>query len=226
MNWGQQLLRRVKGPWSNWPAHSYLRERYQKRLAAVQDHLRECLDQAPPGAVRIVSLCAGDGRDVIGVLATHPRRDDVRAWLVERDGDSVAAGIERRRAAGLDDQVVFIQGDATDYATYRDLLPCDIVVVCGVLGHVLPEERSTLVERLRAFCKPRGVVIWVRGVKQGMARYCEFQSLFESHSFERGRETLTAEGQWGICNHAYVGLPCKAPQSGRIFQFRRIGGRD
>jgi hypothetical protein len=216
----------VKSPWSNWPAHSYLRERYQQRLAAVQDHLSESLELATPGPVRIVSLCAGDGRDVIGVLPTHPRRDDVRAWLVELDRDSVAAGIEQRHAAGLDDRVEFIQGDATDYATYRGLLPCDIVLMCGVLGHVRPVERSLLVQRLRAFCKPRGAVIWTRGVKRGMARYNEFKSLFEDHSFELARETLTPEGKWGICAHRYAALPCDAPESGRIFQFQRGGGRD
>jgi hypothetical protein len=50
-----------------------------RRLELVQGYLRAELDRAPAGGVRLISLCAGQGRDVIGVLAGHPRRDDVCA---------------------------------------------------------------------------------------------------------------------------------------------------
>ena len=56
-----------------------------RRLAAVQDQVRAGLDRCPPGQVRLISLCAGQGRDVLDVLPDHPRRDDVRARLVELD---------------------------------------------------------------------------------------------------------------------------------------------
>jgi hypothetical protein len=61
-----------------------------RRLELVQGHLRAELDHAPAGDIRLISLCAGQGRDVIGVLAGHPRRDDVRARLVELDERNVA----------------------------------------------------------------------------------------------------------------------------------------
>ena len=54
-----------------------------QRLAAVQDQIRAALDAAPPGPLHAISLCAGQGRDLIGALARHPRRDDVSARLVE-----------------------------------------------------------------------------------------------------------------------------------------------
>ncbi len=62
-----------------------------RRLAAVQDQIRAALDAAPPGPLHAVSLCAGQGRDLIGVLARHPRRDDVTARLVELDPRNTAA---------------------------------------------------------------------------------------------------------------------------------------
>jgi hypothetical protein len=37
----------------------------------AQGHLRAELDRAPAGDVRLISLCAGQGRDVIGVLTGH-----------------------------------------------------------------------------------------------------------------------------------------------------------
>ena len=67
-----------------------------RRLELVQGHLRAELDRAPAGHVRLISLCAGQGRDVIGVLTGHPRRDDVRARLVELGERNVALA---RRAA-------------------------------------------------------------------------------------------------------------------------------
>jgi hypothetical protein len=44
-----------------------------RRLAAVQDQIRVALDQAEPGLLRAISVCAGQGRDLIGALAGHPR---------------------------------------------------------------------------------------------------------------------------------------------------------
>src|SRR3984885_16289505 len=77
----------------------------------VQGHLRAELERAPAGEVRLISLCAGQGRDVIGVLAGHPRRDDVCARLVELDERNVAVAQQAVRAAGLDG-VEVLQADA------------------------------------------------------------------------------------------------------------------
>lgn len=41
-------------------------------LAAVQGQIRAALDAAPPGPLHVISLCAGQGRDLIGVLAATP----------------------------------------------------------------------------------------------------------------------------------------------------------
>src|ERR1700722_18840171 len=72
-----------------------------RRGERVQGHLRAELDRAPAGEIRLISLCAGQGRDVIGVLAGHPRRDDVCARLVELDERNVAVAQQATRAAAL-----------------------------------------------------------------------------------------------------------------------------
>ncbi len=82
-----------------------------RRLELVQGRLRAELDRAPAGDMRLISLCAGQGRDVIGVLAGHPRRDDVRARLVELDERNVAAARQAAQAAGLHG-VEVLQADA------------------------------------------------------------------------------------------------------------------
>ena len=60
-----------------------------RRLSWVQDRIRAALDEVPPGPVRVISLCAGQGRDLIGVLADHPRRGDVTARLAHRQSPSL-----------------------------------------------------------------------------------------------------------------------------------------
>ena len=72
-----------------------------RRGELVQGHLRAELERAPAGDVRLISLCAGQGRDVIGVLTGHPRRDYVRARLVELDERNVAFARQAAQAAGL-----------------------------------------------------------------------------------------------------------------------------
>ena len=52
------------------------------RLRRVQAHLGDARDRHP-GRCQIVSACAGDGRDVIGVLAGRNGADRVRAVLPE-----------------------------------------------------------------------------------------------------------------------------------------------
>jgi hypothetical protein len=44
-----------------------------RRGELVQGHLRAELDRTPAGDIRLISLCAGQGRDVIGALTGHPR---------------------------------------------------------------------------------------------------------------------------------------------------------
>lgn len=221
----RQLVRRLGWRvWSDWPEQAYQHPRYQQRLAAVQQHLAECLDLAPLGSVRILSMCAGDGRDVIGVLDSHPRRKDVVAWLVELDRQSVALGVRKAANAGLTHTVNFIYGDATDYATYQHIAPANIVLVCGVWGHVPVHERAFFVRAIATLCKPNGTVIWTRGVSLGMDRLREIQSHFAGSPWEEVRVSLTDDQKWAVATHRYCGPWLALPVSGRIFNFQRNAG--
>ena len=43
------------------------------RLLVVQDLIAAALDELPPGPIRVISMCAGQGRDLIGVARRHRR---------------------------------------------------------------------------------------------------------------------------------------------------------
>jgi Putative methyltransferase len=225
MKWRAGLRRFGWGVWSSWPEEAYRNDRYQQRLAAVQTHLTECLDLAPPGSIRITSLCAGDGRDVIGVVGSHQRRSHVAASLVELNRQSVANGIRQAATAGLEKTAHFINADATLFATYRNVLPADIVMVCGVWGHVPAAERVQFVHALGSLCKPGAAVIWTRGVSQGATRLLEIQSLFAASSWKLVRESVTPDGKWAVVTNRYGGPQQTLPEDGQMFHFRRSAGQ-
>jgi hypothetical protein len=131
------------------------------RLACVQRFLRAAIDERP-GPVRIVSLCAGQGRDVIGVLAAHPRAGDVTAALVELDAVLAADAAAAAARAGLADVVEVRVADAALSDTYVDLVPADIVLACGIFGNITDQDIKRTIEHLPQLCAPSATVIWTR----------------------------------------------------------------
>lgn len=93
-----------------------------RRLVVVQAQIRAMLDHAPPGAIHAIGICAGQGHDLIGVLAEHPRREDVAARLVELDEHNVAVARQGARAAGLH-RIELVDGDASVTDAYHGAVP-------------------------------------------------------------------------------------------------------
>jgi hypothetical protein len=132
-----------------------------RRLALVQAQLRDVLDRAAPGPIRAISVCAGQGHDLIGVLAEHPRRADVIARLVELDARNVALAQRAARAAGLD-TVDAVAADASLTDAYAGAVPADVVLLCGVFGNISEPDIVNTIERLGQLCAPEASVIWTR----------------------------------------------------------------
>lgn len=132
-----------------------------RRLAAVRRVIRDTLDGLPAGPVRAISMCAGQGRDLIDALATHPRRGDVRARLVELDPRNTAAAEQRARQAGLSG-IEIVRGDAGLMRHYRDVAPADLVLACGVFGNLTDADVLRTVEACAQLCREGGTVVWTR----------------------------------------------------------------
>jgi len=154
-----------------------------RRLSWVQAQIRAVLDSAPPGPLRAVSMCAGQGRDIIGVLASHPRRDDVRSLLVERDPRN--AEFAARLAADLDVRnVEIVTGDAARTSQYAGMVPADLVLACGLFGNMTNADIERTVGYCAQLCATGGAVIWTRfrGEPDLVPHVC---SWFEERDFER-----------------------------------------
>jgi hypothetical protein len=132
-----------------------------RRLALVQAQVRAALDRARPGSIRAISICAGQGHDLIGVLAEHPRRGQVTARLVELDAQNVALAQRAAGAAGLD-MVQAIAADASMSDAYLGAVPADLILVCGVFGNVSAADVLNTIDHLAELCAPGATVVWTR----------------------------------------------------------------
>jgi hypothetical protein len=188
------------------------------RLRCVRSHLRDAIDQAAPGRVSLVSLCAGQGHDVIGVLPRLPRRGDVRAVLVESDERN--AGLARRAAAGQGlAQVGVCQADASPVASFADVLPAD-VLLCGIFGNVSDRDIKRAVQAAPALCRAGTTVIWTRDRRPPdltpQVRAWFAGGGFAEIAFDALQTTaLTSVGVGRLGRAAAVELP-----RGRLFTFR------
>ena len=133
-----------------------------QRLAVVRQGIRRALDEAPAGNVSVLSLCAGEGRDLIPVLAEHPRRADVRARLIEFDPVIAQVARDSAAAAGLDGAVEVVTGDAADPALFGDYAPADLLLLCGIFGNISESDIHNTVTHAAHLTARGGTAIWTR----------------------------------------------------------------
>ena len=131
------------------------------RLLMVQEFVATAFDEAPPGPIRVVSLCAGQGRDVITVARRHRRGSDVVGRLVELDPRNVEVARALIADAGLTGLEV-LEVDAADTSAYVGAVPADVVLACGIFGNITDEEVERTVHFLPSLCAPDAWVIWTR----------------------------------------------------------------
>jgi hypothetical protein len=176
----------VSRDWHDWyreyddPASSL-----SARLAVVRGQLRSLLGDAQ-GPVRLLSLCAGDGRDALPVLAES--RVEVRAVLVELD--PALSDVARRSAARLELSGVEVRtSDAGDTSCASGAVPAEVVMACGIFGNVTDADIARTVNTLPSLLSPHGAVIWTRG-----CRVPEDPSEWEGDPAEHVRSTFAAAG--------------------------------
>jgi len=139
-----------------------------RRLSVVQREVRRALAEAPgDGELRLASMCAGEGRDVLPVLAArdlpaHGGTRPVRAVLVELNPTLAS----RARATAVDlglGGVDVVTGDAGVTDPYLAVAPAHVILACGVFGNVTIDDVVRTVETLPSLLAPGGIVIWTRG---------------------------------------------------------------
>jgi|SRR5579862_797130 len=160
-----------------------------RRLLVVGRFLSRALDerQRPSGVVTVLSLCAGDGRDVVPLLAAGGRPAWVRAALVELD--PVLAARARAHASAAGAVVEVREADAGRLSSFADVVPVDVLMLCGVFGNLEPDSVRALVATLPSLVVPGGLIVWTRGGSEPDQRPVVRRSFLEA-----GAEEVAYEG--------------------------------
>lgn len=129
-----------------------------RRLEVVRRRIAEALDRSAAGPIRMASICAGDGRDILGVLQSHPRVGDVSGRLVEWDQRLV----DRARASAPP-AIEIVCGDAGNSDAYEGAVPVNLLLCCGVFGNITESDIRNTINSWPMLCARQATVIWTRG---------------------------------------------------------------
>ncbi|EGD40746.1 LigA [Nocardioidaceae bacterium Broad-1] len=197
-----------------------------RRLGTVRDEVRRLLAERQGAPIRVTSICAGDGRDLLPILASS--EGDVDAVLLEIDADLAERARAAAAASGLG-RVRVHTADAGLSSTLADLPPADVFLACGVFGNITDADLETTIGALPAFVVPGGAVIWTRGASVGDGELSAYagdpadlvREVFARHGFTEERLVRPADAGFRVGVHRFTGGASHAALPERLFSFAR-----
>jgi len=191
----------------------------EERLVVVQGYIRAFLDTRRQGAIRVVSACAGQGRDLLGVLVDHPRRRDVRARLIELDPRNAAAARGAIEELGLR-QLEMVEADAARTDAYVWAVPADLVLMCGVFGNLGDADIRATISALPELCAAEATVIWTRH-RAAPDRTPAIRSWFERAGFSERAFDSPGPDSYSVGVHRLAADPRSLELGQQLFTFVR-----
>jgi hypothetical protein len=189
--------------WGEWHrGYDDPRSDLSRRRRSVQSQVEAWLGSRVEPALRVVSACSGDGRDLLEVLARRHDGARVSARLLETD-ERLAASAEsfaaehrlavdvRRADAGLSD-------------SYLGAVPADLVMMCGVFGNITDADIEGTVRLLPRLCAPGATVLWTRGHFE-TDEAPRIAGWFEEVGFERIALDMPEDTTYRVGAHRLVG---------------------
>jgi Methyltransferase domain len=191
------------------------------RLRRVQAHIRAALDQIE-GPVVVLSLCAGDGRDVLQVLAERDDSSRVRVTLIELHPVLAQRALDFADEAGLRNITVRTI-DAGNTAAYVGSVPADLVIMIGIFGNISDGDVRRTIQAAPQLCRPGACLLWSRGTNgtdhNGSVRSCLTEAGFVELDY---REFDQAQGDRAALGLArYIGVPQPLITGRQLFTFSR-----
>lgn len=190
-----------------------------RRLRIIQEHITDWLDQRPGVPLAAVSICAGQGHDLIGVLAGRTDADRVHATLLEYDQGNVAAARAAARSAGLTELLVR-RADAGDPAAYRGAVPADLVLVAGVFGNIDDADIRTTIAALPQLCSRDATVIWTRS-RRPPDRTGSIRTWLAETGFAEASFTAPPDDLFSVGVHRLAATPRPLTATTPLFRFTR-----
>jgi hypothetical protein len=219
----QPYDRRVeRSHWSQWhDAYDDPASPLSARLNEVRNQLRDVLDLTTAQRPQLISICAGQGRDVIDVLAAHSRGNDVHARLVELDEGLAAEATASARERGLAN-VEVMNGDASIASAYLGLVPADIIVICGVFGNLSEIDIARAIFLLPSLCAPSAHVIWTRH-RRAPDLTNAIRAMFRESGFAEVEFFAPSHFLFTVGTHRLQRAPDPFEQDVRLFTFQGDG---
>jgi hypothetical protein len=195
-----------------------------RRLAAVREQLARVLESRAGRMTRLVSICAGDGRDTLPVLA-HGHRD-VSAVLVELD--AALADAARTEATRLELPAVEVRtADASQIDTFLGVGPADVFLACGVFGNISDADLAATIGALPQLLAADARVIWTRGRPTGdPTDYADdpaelVREVFARHAYVEEAFVRPGDADFRVGVHRFVGTPEPRAAGATMFSFVR-----
>ncbi|MBM2623206.1 methyltransferase domain-containing protein [Actinoplanes sp. LDG1-06] len=170
-----------------------------RRLEVVRGYLQPLLDRPR----RVISMCAGDGRDVLPLLP-----EGSTAVLVE--WDPVLA--ERARGSAPEG-VTVVTGDAGVTDPYAPAAPAEIVLACGVFGNIPYADTRRTIQAMPSLLAPGGTVIWTR------AGDSPVRDEFAANGFEELAYCAPTDARFRVGMHRLTRPPSPFVPGERLFTF-------
>jgi hypothetical protein len=130
-----------------------------RRLRVVQARIRGWLSTSAGTGLHVLSMCAGQGCDIVPVAA-EARSRRLRLTLVESNLSNAQRARVSARRLGVDVDVRC--ADAGVSRTYVDLPRADLLLACGIFGNVTDADVLRTVDALPQLCNQAATVIWTR----------------------------------------------------------------
>jgi len=190
-----------------------------QRLRTIKEQIRAFIDERAGDELRAISVCAGDGRDLLGALAELSNRPRVRARLVELDPELAARARATAAAHGLTEvEVVCADAGASD--VYADAVPADLVLLCGVFGNIAEADVDRLIRALPQLCAPGALVVWTRH-RRAPDLTPQIRDWLAGERFSEHAFISPGPDAWSVGAHSFHGNEQPLERDERLFTFVR-----
>ncbi|WP_229670543.1 class I SAM-dependent methyltransferase [Microlunatus endophyticus] len=189
-----------------------------ERLAEVRTAINHYLDMSGTGFARVISMCSGDGRDLLGALAVRDDASRVEGLLVEYDPG--LAERARKAIEGSPAHLTVRCADAADSSVYAEAAPAELVLMCGVFGNISDQDVHGTIAALPQLCGAGAHVIWTRH-REGPDLTPLIREWFRTTGFEEVSFVAPDNASWSVGSHRFTGTPQPLDVGAHWFNFVR-----
>jgi hypothetical protein len=205
--------------WVAWHADYETDTPLARRLAIVQSEVAAALAERAGSTIGVLSLCSGQGRDLIVPIAATEPTPNVRGLLVELDPTLAGNAREGLDAAGIHGLEVR-QADAGTTTSFADAVPADLVLLCGIFGNISDADIERTVRAAPALCAPGGTLLWTRH-RRPPDLTPRIREWFAESGFHHVAFNPVPDGEGSVGVERFAGPPTTLEPATRLFAFEQ-----